>query len=135
MKPVPIHSDGDWFFGGRFYANQTAFIQRAAALCLAAVLALGTAALAAELSRTQARRKDLDVLYAGLKSVHPDLFANTPESEFLAQKAEIEGRLETERGVDSVLGLRLTALVRDPHTSLGSTGSWMAQIHFYPQIC
>lgn len=111
------------------------FIQRAAALGLAAVLALSAAALAAEPSQTQARQEDLDTLYAGLKSVHPNLFANTPESEFLAQKAEIEGRLETESDVAFVLDLmRLTALVKDSHTSLGGTGSLTAQMHFYPMM-
>lgn len=108
-------------------------IRRAATLCLTAVLVLSTAALAAEPSRTQARQEDLNVLYTGLKTVHPNLFANTPESEFLALKSEIEARLETESDVYFALDLmRLTALAKDSHTTLGNTGTLMAQIRFYP---
>ena len=72
------------------------FIRRTAALCLAVLLALSTTVLAAEPSRTQARQEDLEFLYDGLKAYHPNLFANTPEAEFLALKAEIGTRLETE---------------------------------------
>lgn len=109
------------------------FIRRTAALCLAVLLALSTTVLAAEPSRTQARQEDLEFLYDGLKAYHPNLFANTPEAEFLALKAEIGTRLETESDVDFALDLmRFTALAKDSHTALGGTGSLMAQIHFYP---
>jgi len=108
-------------------------LARTASLCLAAALALSLTAQAAEPSPAQARQEDLDYLYEGLKQVHPNLFANTPESAFLACKAEIGQRLETESDVDFALDLmRLTALAGDSHTSLGSLGSLMSQIHFYP---
>ena len=63
-------------------------------LCLAAVLAVP--ALAAEPWSAAGRQEDLDFLYEKvLTESHPDAFANTPETEFLALKAEIEGRLDT----------------------------------------
>lgn len=108
-------------------------LTRAAALCLAAILALSLTAAAVESGTAQTRQEDLDFLYESLKTMHPNLFANTPESEFLAQKSEIEARLETESDVAFALDLtRLTALVRDSHTTLGNTGSLMAQMRFYP---
>lgn len=115
--------------------SKSHLIRRAAALCLAVVLVLGTTALAAEPSRTQARQEDLDCLYENLKARHPDLFANTPEAEFLALKADIEARLESESDVEFALDLmRFTALAGDSHTTLGNTGSLMAQMHFYPMM-
>lgn len=110
------------------------FLKRASALCLAVWLAFSLAALAAEPEGTQAaRQEDLNCLYDGLQAIHPNLFANTPETDFLAFKAEIERRLGTESDVAFALDLmRLTALAGDSHTALGNTGSLMAQMHFYP---
>lgn len=107
---------------------------RVGACSLAAVLVLSLTALAAEPEDIQtARQADLDYLYDGLKEVHPNLFANTPEAEFLTLKTEIEDRLETESDVAFALDLmRLTALAKDSHTALGNTGSLMAQMRFYP---
>ena len=53
-------------------------------LCLAAVLAVP--ALAAEPWSAAERQEDLDFLYEKvLTESHPDAFANTPETEFLAK--------------------------------------------------
>ena len=93
-------------------------LRRGAASLLAAVL-LCTAVLAAEPEKTEAerRREDLEFLYQTvLVENHPNAFASTPESEFLALKQEIESRLETESvlremGVD-VEGIRVAVEVR-----------------------
>ncbi len=105
-------------------------LRRAAGLCLAALLVVP--ALAAEPLSAKQRQEDLDFLYEKvLAGFHPDAFANTPESEFLALKAEIEGRLETVSGTEFLLDLmRLTALVGDSHTSV-SVGS-AANFRAYP---
>ena len=107
-----------------------AWAQRALGLCLAALLVVS--ALAAEPLSAGQRREDLDFLYEKvLKGAHPNAFANTPESEFLKVKAEIEGRLETETDTEFLLDLmRLTALVGDSHTSV-SVGS-LADFRGYP---
>lgn len=110
------------------------FLKRASALCLAFWLTFNFTALAAEPESAQAaRQEDLNCLYDGLQAIHPNLFANTPEADFLALKAEIESRLGTESDVAFALDLmRFTALAGDSHTALGNTGSLMAQMHFYP---
>lgn len=102
---------------------------RALGLCLALLLAVP--ALAAEpLSATQ-RQEDLDFLYEEVLGRHPDLFANTPESEFLRVKADIEKRLETVSDTEFLLDLmRLTALAGDSHTSI-SVGN-AADFRAYP---
>lgn len=93
----------------------TTLFRRAGTLALAAALFTGTAVQAAEPSALEARQQDLDVLYQSLERYHPDLFANTPEADFLALKAEIEGRLAAESQVDFVLDLqRLAALAGTP---------------------
>lgn len=106
------------------------FAGRALGLCLA--LLLTVPALAAEPLRAEQRQEDLDFLYEKvLAGAHPNAFANTPESEFLKVKAEIEGRLETETDTEFLLDLmRLTALVGDSHTSV-SVGS-LANFRAYP---
>ena len=98
-------------------------LRRAAGLCLAALLVVP--ALAAEPLSAEQRQEDLDFLYETvLVAHHPDVFANTPESEFLRVKAEIEGRLETETNTEFLLDLmRLTALVGDSHTSVAIGGA------------
>lgn len=105
--------------------------QRLAAFCLAALLTIPVCG--AELPDSAAKRQeDLDFLYHKvLESQHPDPFSNTPESEFLALKAEIEGRLAAESDTEFLLDLmRLTALVGDSHTSI-SVGN-AAQFRTYP---
>lgn len=99
-------------------------------LCLAALLAVP--ALAAEPLSAKQRQEDLDFLYEEvLKGAHPDAFANTPESQFLALKAEIEGRLEAETDTEFFLDLmRLAALVKDSHTSIAIGGA--ADFRAYP---
>ena len=102
--------------------------RRALGLCLAALLVVP--ALAAEPLNAGQRQEDLNFLYEKvLKGAHPDAFANTPESEFLKVKAEIEGRLETVSDTEFLLDLmRLTALVGDSHTSVsvGNAASFRA---------
>ena len=103
---------------------------RAASLCLAALLVIP--ALAAEPPDPAKRQEDLDFLYEEvLVKHHPNAFANTPEAEFLAVKAEIEGRLAAESNEEFLLDLmRLTALVGDSHTAV-SVGS-LASFRAYP---
>ena len=105
-------------------------LRRAAGLCLAALLVVP--ALAAEPLSAEQRQEDLDFLYETvLVEHHPDVFANTPESEFLRVKAEIEGRLKTETNTEFLLDLmRLTALVGDSHTSVAIGGA--AELRAYP---
>ncbi len=110
--------------------------RRAGSLILAAALFTGTAVQAAEPapSAAAARQQDLDVLYQSLERYHPDLFANTPETDFLARKAEIESRLATESEVDFVLDLQsLVALVGDSHTQ-ASLNAVADQVRFYPMV-
>ena len=103
---------------------------RALGLCLSALLTVP--ALAAEPLGAKQRLEDLDFLYETvLVEHHPDVFANTPEGEFLALKTEIEGRLETESYAEFLLDLmRLTALVGDSHTSIAIGGA--ADFRAYP---
>ena len=56
-------------------------LQKTGVLGLAAALALGMGAQAAE--APSARQEDLDALYQNLEARHPDLFAISPEAEFL----------------------------------------------------
>lgn len=104
--------------------------RRLLGLCLAALLMVP--AMAAEPSKAGQRQEDLDFLYEKvLLEAHPNAFANTPESEFLALKAEIEARLETESDTEFLLDLmRLTSLTGDSHTSVSVGGS--ASFRAYP---
>lgn len=115
---------------------RTTPFRRAGPLILAAALFTGTAVQAAEPapSAAAARHQDLDVLYQSLERYHPDLFANTPEADFLARRAEIESRLATESEVDFVLDLQsLVALVGDSHTQ-ASLNAVADQVRFYPMV-
>lgn len=115
---------------------RTTPFRRAGSLILAAALFTGTAVQAAvpAPSAAAARQQDLDVLYQSLERYHPDLFANTPEADFLARKAEIESRLATESEVDFVLDLQsLVALVGDSHTQ-ASLNAVADQVRFYPMV-
>lgn len=104
--------------------------RRIAALCLAAALVLPV--YGAEASEAPGRQEDLDFLYSEVLKGHPDLYANTPEADFLALKAGIEGRLETENDVAFLLDLmRLTALAGDSHTAL-FVGPSSADFRAYP---
>lgn len=107
-----------------------AFAGRALGLCLA--LLLTVPALAAEPLSPKQRREDLNFLYEKvLVEHHPNAFANTPESEFLRVKADIEKRLETESDTEFLLDLMcLTALAGDSHTSI-SVGN-VADFRAYP---
>ena len=109
------------------------FWRRTGALALTAAVALGGAAQAADLTASE-RQEDLDALYSVLERGHPDLFANTPEAEFLARKAAIAERLDTESDVEFVLDLQsLAALVRDSHTQVALNGI-AEQVRFYPLV-
>lgn len=113
-----------------------AFRRRSAALLLSAALTLSSAALAADPSAedlAEARQQDLDVLYETLQARHPDLFANTPESAFLAYKAQVEDRLSRQSDVEFLLDLQgLTALAKDSHTSVALAGDIIQQMRAYP---
>ena len=103
--------------GGALYGPSLQFLRRAGGLALAAALALSSAALAADTPALTAaeRQEDLDLLCQSLERYHPDLFANTPEADFLARKAEIEGRLAGESDVEFALDLQsLAALAGTP---------------------
>ena len=104
--------------------------RRALGLCLAALLVVPV--LAAEPLTAKQRQEDLAFLYEKvLVGSHPDAFANTPESEFLARKAEIEKRLETAGDTEFLLDLMsLTALAGDSHTSIAIGGA--AALRAYP---
>lgn len=111
-----------------------AFARRGAALALAATLLLGVGAAAAEpeKTRSEARQEDLTFLYETLSTQHPGLFANTPEADFLARKAEIEARLDTVSDAEFVLDLQsLVALAGDSHTS-AAIGRALADIRYFP---
>ena len=112
------------------------FLRRAGGLALAAALALSSAALAADTPALTAaeRQEDLDLLCQALERYHPDLFANTPEADFLAKQAEIEGRLVGESGVEFALDLQsLAALAGDSHTQV-SLNAVADQVRFYPAV-
>ena len=116
--------------------SRSSLFRRASALALAAALSTAAAAQAAEpaASPEAARQQDLDVLYQSLVRYHPDLFANTPESAFLARKAAIEARLASESDVDFVLDLQsLAALAGDSHTQV-SMNAVAEQVRFYPVV-
>ena len=105
-------------------------VRRTAGLCLAVLLTVPV--LAAEPLDPAKRQEDLDIFYEEvLMKGHPNAFANASEAEFLALKADIEGRLETVSDTEFLLDLmRLTALVGDSHTSI-SVGS-AAAFRAYP---
>lgn len=93
------------------------FAKTAAALCLALCLAVPAWAAPSQ-PQAEQRREDLDFLYETMRDYHPNLFANTPESEFLARKGEIEAALDRSDDVTFALDLQsLIALAGDSHTS------------------
>ena len=117
------------------HTTKTAF-QRAGIFTLAAAVALSISVQAVESAADaeDIRQEDLDVFYQSLVRYHPDLFANTPEADFLARKAEIESRLDLESDVDFVLDLQsLAALAGDSHTQV-SLNAVADQVRFYPMV-
>lgn len=110
----------------------SAYLRRFITLTMAAALMLPTIALATERKMdVGARQEDLDVLYEGLRTVHPNLFANTPEEKFQSRKAEIEARLGTISEAEFWMDLQsLTALAMDSHTTLSLSSS--DGFSFYP---
>ena len=64
---------------------------------LALCLTVPVCAAPVEDTVAQQRQEDLDFLYDTLKRGHPNLFANTPEEEFLARRGEIEKSLASAR--------------------------------------
>lgn len=89
---------------------------------LAAAMLLSAGALAAP--DTAKRQEDLDYLYTTLQEKHPDVFANTPEADFIAKKAELEGRLDGGSDLDFALDLQsLVAQVGDSHTKISVSGA------------
>lgn len=92
---------------------------KTAAVALTLALSLAIPAAAAPTQEEAAKRQaDLDVLYSTMEAHHPGLFTNTPESEFLARKAEIETRLGQVDDTTFALDLQsLAALAGDSHTT------------------
>lgn len=102
-------------------------------LALALALTVPVGAAGPEDDTVQQRQEDLDALYTTLVRAHPDLFANTPEEVFLTRKAEIEGRLETDSGVEFLFDLQsLAALAGDSHTSVAVGGEAIRQVSAFP---
>lgn len=103
------------------------------AVCLAAS-AISVSAFADEKTElTEKRIEDLNYLYDNLKAVHPDIFANTHEEDFLSLKADIEKRTPNNSDFDFALDLEeLAALVGDSHTSVVLGNSVAASIKYYP---
>ena len=102
------------------------------AAVLALVLAVPAYAAPGDSLTAQQRQEDLDILYNTLKRAHPNLFANTPEEEFLAWKGEVEERLNTVSDPVFFLDLqKLTAMAGDSHTTL-SLGNQARLMRFYP---
>ncbi len=78
------------------------------------------------------RQKDLDLLYQTLKEQHPNLFAVTEESVFLAKKAEIERSLSQDSDLRFIIELQeLVALAKDSHTSTSLTSA-ITDYSMYP---
>lgn len=103
---------------------------------LAALLALSLAvpacAAPAE-GEAAARREDLEFLYQTLERAHPDLFANTPEGQFLERKAAIEARAGGGRRLHLCPGASVAdrtggGLPYHP----GPGGSLSQTVHYYP---
>ena len=83
----------------------------------------------------QQRQEDLDFLYDTLKRGHPDLFANTPEEEFLARRGEIEKSLASASDQTFALDLQsLVAMVGDSHTTI-ALGSLAQTCLLYTSRC
>lgn len=79
------------------------------------------------------RQEDLDYLYDNIKELHPNMYANTPEEEFLLLKEEIENKLPEESNINFAMDLeKLAALVGDSHTGISLNNSIADEIHFYP---
>ena len=71
-------------------------LKRVAAAAMGLALTFSSMAFASEID-TEGRMEDLNYLYDTLKEVHPDIFYNTDEKDFLEKKAEIEKRIPYER--------------------------------------
>lgn len=99
---------------------------------LALSLAVPVCAAPVEDAVVQQRQEDLNILYDTLKRGHPDLFANTPEEEFLARKGEIEKSLATASDQIFALDLQsLAAMVGDSHTTM-ALGGLAQTMRYYP---
>lgn len=107
------------------------FLPRAIAICITAALVLPTGAWAAGPLSRDARQQDLDALYETLEQKHPNLFAHTPQADFLARKTEIEARLDTISDLEFTFDLQaLTALAGDSHTTASLSDA--EAMRFYP---
>ena len=99
---------------------------------LALCLAVPVCAAPVEDTVAQQRQEDLDFLYDTLKRGHPNLFANTPEEEFLARRGEIEKSLASASDQTFALDLQsLVAMVGDSHTTI-ALGSLAQTMRYYP---
>lgn len=98
-------------------------IKMTGALLLSAVMLVssGSSAFGLSVSPAEAekRQADLNYLYDNLKAIHPNIYANTPENDFLVRKAQIESKLNSESDAQFVLDLQsFVALIMDSHTQL-----------------
>lgn len=93
-------------------------LKRVAAAAMGLALTFSSMVFASEID-TEGRMEDLNYLYDTLKEVHPDIFYNTDEKDFLEKKAEIEKRIPYESDMYFSLDLQsLVSLVGDAHTSI-----------------
>ena len=95
-------------------------------------LAVPTCAAPVDGEAAAARKEDLEFLYQTLERARPDLFANTPEEEFLARRGEIEKSLASASDQTFALDLQsLVAMVGDSHTTI-ALGSLAQTMRYYP---
>ena len=77
--------------------------------------------LAADAARDARWRQDLDTLTTQLPALHPNLFFQTPRSEFLRAANELSNAIPDLSDAEVMVGLaRIAALPGDGHTGCGS---------------
>lgn len=113
-----------------------ALLPRLAALSLCAALLLPAQAAQEEptppLTPAQ-MQEDLDYLYEALQKGHPDLFSVTPQADYDAAKAGLEGRLEGMDELTFALEVQaFVALAGDSHTTANLGGALMSRCAFFP---
>ena len=88
--------------------------------------------LAADAARDARWREDLDTLTTQLPALHPNLFFQTPRSEFDRAAADLRAAIPDLNDAEVMVGLaRITALPGDGHTNL-SLSQRNAMFHFLP---
>ena len=88
--------------------------------------------MAADTARDSRWLQDLDTLTAQLPALHPNLFFQTPRSEFDRAAADLRAAIPDLNDAEVMVGLaRITALPRDRHTNL-SLSQRNSVFHFLP---